>query len=176
LGDKVLIFRFRLFTPPLGDFHQAKVQAVRGEGRSPRTYQKSFLLPASPPRVEATIHSAPRRILLLPIQTSDLAWRHADLVVSLEAAAAAGTGADGALGDAGALCLHQRPSSDARPIVGPPLASPSPSRDVRWRADQVHRSLCSSPSPWVRQVSYSHRGDTSTMGRLDQDPTTRPTW
>ena len=47
-----------------------------------------------------------------------------------------------------------RRSSDARPAVGPPLASPSPPRDVRWRADQVHHSLCSSPSPWVRQVSY----------------------
>jgi hypothetical protein len=77
--------------------------------------------------VEATIHSAPRRILLLPIQTSDLAWRHADLVVSLEAAAAAGTGADGALGDAGALCLHQRPSSDAPPTLAPLW-------DLRWRA------------------------------------------
>jgi hypothetical protein len=27
--------------------------------RPPRTYQKRFLLPVSPPRVEAAIHSAP---------------------------------------------------------------------------------------------------------------------
>jgi hypothetical protein len=50
---------------------------------------------------------------LLPIRMSDLVWRHADLGVSLEAAAA-GTGADGALG------LHQRPSSDARCLNPPP--------------------------------------------------------
>ena len=40
-----------------------------------------------------------------------------------------------------------RRSSDARPAVGPPLASPSPPRDVRWRADQVHRFSLRVPVP-----------------------------
>jgi hypothetical protein len=92
-----------------------------------------------------------------------------DLGVSLEAAAAR-IGADGALGDAGALGLHQQPSSDARCLYPPPtllqrsprcgtsagkpltaegrpLASPSPPRDVRWRADQVHRLSLRVPVP-----------------------------
>jgi hypothetical protein len=67
----------------------------------------SGVVPAGP----AILHTPSLR--LLPIRTSDLAWRHADLGVSLEAAAA-GTGADGALG------LHQRPSSDARCLNPPP--------------------------------------------------------
>jgi hypothetical protein len=29
LGDKVLIFRFRLFTPPLGNFHNVKLNAPK---------------------------------------------------------------------------------------------------------------------------------------------------
>uniref|UniRef100_A0A804LQ66 Uncharacterized protein n=1 Tax=Zea mays TaxID=4577 RepID=A0A804LQ66_MAIZE len=77
--------------------------------RPPRMYQKIFLLP-SPPRVEATIHSAPPPPVGFCSSDPDVRSRVAarGSRVSLEAAAAAGTGADGALGDAGALGLHQR--------------------------------------------------------------------
>lgn len=121
-----------------------------------RAHARGFCLPQLPcPRLppgrrEAAAHrardSALRRILLLPIRTSELAWRHADLRVSLEAAAAAGTAGIGTL-RVGALGLHQRPSSDARCLDPPsmllrrsPRCGTSAGEPLTAEgADQVHR-------------------------------------